>query len=649
VATYRDWQRPSQLWQFPLLLVSFGLFAIAGFFFIHPYRAATFEDKIDVARHYLAEDRPDAAIEQLNRMLAPLNLLQPQEAQVHLMLAEALEAGQKRLKLNIPENYRRIIYQTELGLAQGATADAQVHRRLAESYAALEETAKAVDHYRLAIALESGQGLDLRRKMIELLIDDQQTQPASEAIDEYLAQKDLAGEERSWALSQKADLLIEERQFEAARRMLTDALKLSTDPVEEGQLNYQLGFCSFREGDLADAERQLRLARDEMKPTHPLDGDAAYFLGRIYQERKDPATALSLYAVTLLSHPDSRQSLPALLGRGMCRIMLGQIDAGLTDLHDVTGMVVSHNNRAWLRGQVAAGLAESGQWLADAKNYQAALECMTYEQQIDTVPDADFYARLGEIYTSRALQLEQSADAGRYGQQVSELRTKAGDAFVAYSRALTLVDDKGYGDALWHGIDLYDSAGNLQRVISALELFTSERPSDKLAPDALLRLGRAYQAAGMYDKAIDCFQRDQLLYPNSIAASKSAVPLAEAFVARGPESYPQAEKVLLGVVEDNDLVDPSAEEFHQSLLELAQLYYRTQRYEQAIARLEEMVQRYPDDQELPRLTFLMADSYRKSALLLGRADRVGGRGERGGGGGGGGGQARASEQGERAV
>ena len=37
-------------------------------------------------------------------------------------------------------------------------------------------------------------------------------------------------------------------------------------------------------------------------------------------------------------------------------------------------------------------------------------------------------------------------------------RTKAGDAYVAYSRALTLADDKGYGDALWKGIELYDRA-----------------------------------------------------------------------------------------------------------------------------------------------------------------------------------------------
>jgi len=98
---------------------------------------------------------------------------------------------------------------------------------------------------------------------------------------------------------------------------------------------------------------------------------------------------------------------------------------------------------------------------------------------------------------------------------------------------------------LWKGVDLYDRAGNLQSVISALELFVAERPSDRLAPDALLRLGRAYQAAGMLDKAIGAYQRNQLEYGKSLAASKSAVPLAEAYFAKGPDYYAKAEKTLL--------------------------------------------------------------------------------------------------------
>jgi tetratricopeptide (TPR) repeat protein len=87
-------------------------------------------------------------------------------------------------------------------------------------------------------------------------------------------------------------------------------------------------------------------------------------------------------------------------------------------------------------------------------------------------------------------------------------------------------------------------------------------------------------------------------------------------MAKGPAGNARAEVTLLGVVENNPLVDPAAEEFRQSLRELAQLYYRTGRYEEAIARLQELTQRYPNDEAKPQMIFMMADSYRKSAALL---------------------------------
>src|SRR5207302_54283 len=151
-------------------------------------------------------------------------------------------------------------------------------------------------------------------------------------------------------------------------------------------------------------------------------------------------------------------------------------------------------------------------------------------------------------------------------QQASDLRAKAGDAFIAYSRALTLTDDKGYGEALWHGIDLYDQAGDLRRATSAMRVFVNERPEDALAPDALLRLGRAYQAMGQFDDAIAAFQQNIFRHPSSLAASKSAVPLAQAYIAKGPDFYGKAEKTL-GDVLENPLITPDAAEFRQSLFD----------------------------------------------------------------------------------
>jgi len=614
--------RISQLWQLPLLIVSIALFIYAGYLFINPGPGASIDQKIAVAREYMNQDRPDAAWQQLVRTLETEKPERSQEAQIHLMLGEALEAAQAQQRISIAANHQRIVEQTELALEQGAKADAAVHRRLADSYAALHKSAMAVEHYRQAIAMDPQHSLRLRRKMIDLQLASDDPGNADVSLGEYLRQPELSDAERAWALDQRAGILIDRKQFAEARKLLADALRLDSDPVDQWQFNYQLGYCAYREGQADDAERYLRLSRDQLRVRHPLDANAAYYLGRIYQERNDSATALSFYDAVLMSHPESPMVPLARLGRGVCRIVRGQSDAGLEDLHDVTVEVQRRGSRTLEKTEAITGLHFATDVLVDRGDFQSALEVLADEQMMDPSPKGGFYMRLARIYEKRADQLEASiADATatdkiRRGEQAREMRNKAADAYIVYSRSLTFADDNTYAEAFWKGVNLYDRAGNLPSVISSLELFVAERPQDKLAPDALLRLGEACQAAGLFDKAIDAYQRNELFYPKSLAASKSAVPLAQAYMAKGPEFYGKAEKTLLSVVENNPRVDPSAEEFRQSLHNLAQLYYRTGRYEEAVARAEELTDRYPADELKPQMIFLMADSLRKSASLL---------------------------------
>jgi tetratricopeptide (TPR) repeat protein len=602
--------------------LSLALFVYAGYLFISPGPGATIDQKIAVAQDYLKQNRPDAALQQLSRILESEKPEPAKEGTIHLLIAQALEAGQKQLKIDVPANDSRIIEQTELAEQMGVQPDAEMHRRVGDSYAALGHTADAAEHYRQAISMDPHQSLSLRRKLIDLEFADDDTANAEVSLEDYLKQPELTDVERAWALGQRAGILIDSRKFADARKLLADAARLDSDPVDQGSFNYQLGYCSYREGLPDDAERYLRLSRDQLRVGHPLDADAAYYLGRIFQDRNDPATAISFYDAVLTTHPESKAAPLALLGRGICRIMCQQTDPGLTDFHDLVSQIDRRQSRAKYKSDAIATFHDAAGILADREDYQSALEVMADEQALEPAPPPGFFDRLGRVSEKRADQLEatisdaNSTEQIRRRQQVIDLRNKAGDAFILYSQQLSLLDDHGYADALWKGVDLYDKSANLPSAISALELFVAERPSDRLAPDALLRLGRTYQAAGFFDKAIGAFQRVQLEYSKSLAASKAAIPLAQAYMAKGPAGNARAEVTLLGVVENNPLVDPAAEEFRQSLRELAQLYYRTGRYEEAIARLQELTQRYPNDEAKPQMIFMMADSYRKSAALL---------------------------------
>jgi tetratricopeptide (TPR) repeat protein len=620
----------AQLWQAPLLLLSIGLFAYAAWLFIDPQPGLTLEQKVGIARTYLKTDRPEASIEQLNRLLSTEKLDRLQEGQIHLMLAEALDQGQKQKRISIPANYLRIIEQTQLALGQGVKPSADMYRRLGESFEALERTSEALANYRQAMTMDPSRSLPLEKKVIELQIATGELGAADASIEEYLKSKEISDAERAWALGERAQMLIDREKYAEAKNLLAESLRLSSDPVNQGAVNYRLGYCAWKMGEAEEADRLLRVAREQLRAQHPLDADACYVLGRIAQEQNKPLEANSFYQIVLVSHPNAAVAPGALLGRGVCRIMAGEDEAGMVDLHELTNQINAKPARAKLKPEALTGMNQAVTLLAGKGKYENALEVMADELALDDKPEGSFYARLAGLYEKRADQLDATivdapdAEKLKRSRQVRDDLSKAGDACLAYSKAMTLKDDKGYGQALWKGIGLYDRAGDLQRVISSLELFVAERPDDALAPDALLRLGQAYQAAGMFDKAIDAYQRNALRYPRSLAASKSAVPLAQAYIAKGPDFFSKAETVLLSVF-DNKALTPEAEEFKQSLLELAQLYYRTGRYEEAVTRLEEWTQRYPKEPRLARLVFLMADSYRKSAMLLANASTAGGQ------------------------
>lgn len=622
MALSRENPRLAQLWQFPLLLISLGLFGTAAYLFINPGPGLTIDQKIEVARLYLKFNRPEAALDELNKLVTTDKLSPENEARIHLMLAESLDEAQKLHHISIAANHQRIVEQTRLALAGGAKADADLYRRLGESYEALNQTTDALESYRHAMALDPRRFPNLQRKVVELQLTQRDLGPAEASVEDYLKDQKLSDSERAWALAQKSTLLIARGSFADAKSLLNQSLRLSSDPAAQGEANYRLGYCDWKLGDAAEAERLLRIARDQLTTAQPLDADASYLLGKIRQDANDPREAIAFYQAVLSSHPESSPAPLARLGRGDCRIVLGQDAGGLSDLHDLTNQVAGDHGMAKYRPDLIAGLRQSSAILAGRENFTDALEVLNYEQMLESEPPADFFQRLASVYERHAEQIEptvnEAADAAvkiRRQQQVRDFRGHAGDAYIAYSRSLTLTDDKAHAEAMWKGVDLYDRAGDLQKVTSALELFVAERPEDGQAPDALLRLGRAYQAAGLFDKAVGAFERNQLRYPRSLAASKSGVPLAQAYIAKGQEYYSRAETVLLNEL-DSPVLAPEAEEFAQALFELSHLYYRTGRYEEAVARLGEMAQRYPNDVRKPQMVFLTADSYRKSAAQL---------------------------------
>ena len=69
---FKTGQKPNklaQLWQLPLLLLSLSLFGYAAYLFIDPQPGLSTDQKLEIARKYLDNERPKASLELLNKVL----------------------------------------------------------------------------------------------------------------------------------------------------------------------------------------------------------------------------------------------------------------------------------------------------------------------------------------------------------------------------------------------------------------------------------------------------------------------------------------------------------------------------------------------------------------------------------------------------
>lgn len=183
----------------------------------------------------------------------------------------------------------------------------------------------------------------------------------------------------------------------------------------------------------------------------------------------------------------------------------------------------------------------------------------------------------------------------------------------------TLLNEQRSADASWRAADFFARAGERDRAIERYRTFSQEHPSHSLVPRALARIGRLNQVMGRFAAAIDTYQECYRRFPRTIDGARTLVPLATCFLASGPGSEELAEKTLLIVLEDSEVFTPQAPEFTDALFLLGDVLNRRGEFERAIATLDEAALRYPDDPRVPRSRYLMADSFRLSALTLKRA------------------------------
>ncbi len=171
-------------------------------------------------------------------------------------------------------------------------------------------------------------------------------------------------------------------------------------------------------------------------------------------------------------------------------------------------------------------------------------------------------------------------------------------------------------EAFTAGVQLYQRIGDLADAAGGMALFVNRRPDDPIVPDLLLQLGDCYLAQGAHANAIAAYRELTEKHADSSAARRGTLALARAYVSDDVPDFSSAERILRGFLDESVKANERDRLTDEAVLELGDVYSRTDQYDKAVAVLEPLLESKPATEVISQATFLAAESYRKSAMRI---------------------------------
>lgn len=172
-----------------------------------------------------------------------------------------------------------------------------------------------------------------------------------------------------------------------------------------------------------------------------------------------------------------------------------------------------------------------------------------------------------------------------------------------------------YPDHIWQSAESYLEGQSYSSAVRMLDEFLRNEPVLRNA-QALLRLGQANLALGNLNEGVLALEECIELHPQDAAVFRARLDCARAF--RDQNRAHEAEELLLANLNGSGLL-PGSPEWRDSLFDLGHLLYEAGRYDEAIDRLDESVNRHLQDDPLTQAQ--RADQARLAMYLIGESHR----------------------------
>ncbi len=344
---------------------------------------------------------------------------------------------------------------------------------------------------------------------------------------------------------------------------------------------------------------------------------ANYLVGiGLAEQGSFPAAVMQMERVEKL-YPDSPECMAAVFQQAEFYRRMGRHEESVTAycrlMRAYSRLDEFHN--PWISSpQIRAAMLGACRDYVKARKYNTAL--VLVKAMAGPFPKDEALKLAAKIYRTWADNLLEEAEhlppdkaEVRRAEARNQLR-RAGDSYTDLSREEFTSRD--YPEQLWNAASAYFAGHDYRSAARTLRTYLRNEARLRNA-QALTDLGEAELSLGHMERAVRTLQECIQQHPRDAAIYRARLLGCRASIALG--DLTQAEAFLQDNLSGEQLT-PAAPEWRDSLFALGDLFHLAGRDAEAIRRLEEALQRYPDAPQAVSARYLLADSSRRLALAL---------------------------------